>query len=71
MLPIVLDGTLRVVGKFIRVISETREPIRLNRRSTMRKLPPSVLAQMKQALNNPDLAGSIFRPLNGSVASVG
>lgn len=49
------DGTFRVVGKVVRVVHEDDEPISLNRKSAVGKLPSATLAQLKEVLNGPDL----------------
>ncbi|MDO9556006.1 MAG: hypothetical protein Q7J82_00265 [Coriobacteriia bacterium] len=62
-----VDGTFRVVGKVTRVVGDADEPISLNRKSAMGKLPPSVLGEMKQAFDSPDLGGFAFRPLEWEI----
>lgn len=62
-----VDGTFRVVGKITRVVGPGDEPISLNRKSAMGKLPPHVLEQMKQAFEGPDLGGFAFRPLEWEI----
>lgn len=62
-----VDGTFRVVGKVTRVVGHGDEPISLNRKSAMGKLPPTVMEQMKQAFEGPDLGGFTFRPLEWEI----
>jgi len=62
-----VDGTFRVVGKLIRVVDEGDEPISLNRKSAMGKLPPTILGEMKQAFASPDLGGFAFRTLEWEI----
>ncbi|MBS3909573.1 MAG: hypothetical protein KGZ93_08115 [Actinobacteria bacterium] len=62
-----VDGTFRVVGKLTRVVADTDEPISLNRKSAMGKLPPSALADMKKAFDSPELGGFSFPPLEWEI----
>lgn len=62
-----VDGTFRVVGKVTRVVGPEDEPISLNRKSAMGKLPPSVMEQMKQAFEGPDFSGFAFRSLEWEI----
>lgn len=50
-----VDGTFRTVGKIVRVVTEHEEPISLNRKSVVGKLPAATLEQMKTALSGPEL----------------
>jgi hypothetical protein len=50
-----VDGTFRVVGKVTRSIKKGDPAIRLNRKSAMGRLPTSALAQLKSALEGPEL----------------
>lgn len=52
-----VDGTFRVVGKVIRVVSEGEEAISLNRKSAVGVLPPTALQQLKETLSGPELEG--------------
>jgi hypothetical protein len=63
-----VDGTFRVVGKVTRVVGENDEPISLNRKSALSKLPPSVLTKLKESFNSPELGGFTFRPLEWEVS---
>lgn len=58
-----VDGTFRVVGKVTRVVRAGGEPISLNRKSALSKLPQSVLDGLKQALSGPDFDEFSFKPL--------
>lgn len=62
-----VDGTFRVVGKLTRVVGEMDEPISLNRKSAMGKLPPSVLGDIKKAFDSPELGGFAFPPLEWEI----
>jgi len=55
-----VDGTFKVVGKVIRVIEEGKGAISLNRKSALGRLPDSVLAQLSQVFQQPELEGFSF-----------
>ncbi|KAB2892599.1 MAG: hypothetical protein OKBPIBMD_02122 [Chlorobi bacterium] len=63
-----IDGTFRVLGKIIRVVRDGEEPISLNRKSAMGKLPPAVLSELSRAFADPALGGFDLSPIEWEIA---